>query len=145
MGKAEKRPRIFADANILFSAAYSPEGRSAALLRLARGGRCHLFTSEYAVEEAQRNLQEHKPASLKLLAKLLHFIRRVPEGDLHCREIIAAMGLDSEDVPILAAAIGNADILVTGDRMHFGPWMGRKIQGVLVLSLASTLQFLLEE
>jgi predicted nucleic acid-binding protein len=140
MGKAEKRPRIFADANILFSAAYSPGSRAAALLRLARGGYCQVLTSGYAIEEAQRNLQKHKPESLKPFAKLLYFIRRLPEGDLHHQEVCVAMGLDAGDVPILSAAIGKADILVTGDQMHFGRWMGQTIEGVLILSLASALQ-----
>jgi hypothetical protein len=45
--------------------------------------------------------------------------------------------LPEKDRPVLAAAIHHhCDILVTGDRTHFGPFYGKTIQGVSVLSPA---------
>ncbi|MDO8813104.1 MAG: hypothetical protein Q7J38_13895 [Gallionella sp.] len=45
--------------------------------------------------------------------------------------------LPEKDRPILAAAIfHHCDILVTGDRTHFGQLYGKEIQGVSVLSPA---------
>jgi hypothetical protein len=47
------------------------------------------------------------------------------------------VNLPEKDRPVLAAAINHhCDILVTGDRTHFGPLYGKIIQGVSVLSPA---------
>jgi hypothetical protein len=48
--------RVFLDANVLFTAAYSPDGLSA------------LLTSPLAIVEAERNLEAKRPAD--------HFSRR---------------------------------------------------------------------
>lgn len=137
---AGKPPRLFLDANVLFSAAHSPEGRGAALFRLARGGICRLVSSSYAVLEARRNLEEKSPGGAKALSALLPPIEIVPEADAGTRARAAETGLDAEDVPILAAALGRCDGLVTGDRRHFGAWMGTTKLGVRILSLAEALE-----
>ena len=49
------------------------------------------------------------------------------------------------DVPILAAAIGRAECLVTGDRELFGRWMGHALFGVKILSLADALDAVLKK
>jgi len=137
--------RFFLDANILFSAAYSAEGRSAALFALARRRLCRLVTSHYAIQEAQRNLSDKKPGALKSLTPLLNWVKVVREANIAERERVAAIGLDAMDAPILAAAIGAADVLVTGDHKHFGRWMGKDIFGVRVSSLADALDFVLRD
>ena len=48
---------LFLDANVVFSAAHREESRAQDLVALARGGRCKLLTSAYALEEARRNLE----------------------------------------------------------------------------------------
>ncbi|HMU50769.1 MAG TPA: hypothetical protein PKA13_13420 [Geminicoccaceae bacterium] len=56
----------------------------------------------------------------------------------------AAEGLPEKDAPILAAAVAAAaDLLVTGDRRHFGGLFGRTVHGVRILSLADGLAELL--
>jgi hypothetical protein len=53
-------------------------------------------------------------------------------------------GLPLKDAPILAAAVqARCDVLVTGDRTHFGPLSGRRLRGVQVLSPADALRLLL--
>jgi predicted nucleic acid-binding protein len=55
--------RVFLDANILFTAAYSPEGLSALLVELGAAGRVTLLTSPLAIVEAERNLEAKRPAA----------------------------------------------------------------------------------
>ena len=143
MQKPVSAVRIFLDANVIFSAAYSPKGRSAVIFLFARRKWCRLISSRFALEEARRNLEQLRPAALKSFEKNLPWIRIVSEADATAIEKIASIGLDTGDVPILAAAIGQAAILVTGDQKHFGRWMKQTVYGVHVLSLASTLELLL--
>jgi len=145
MPKSGKPLSVFLDANIIFSAAYSPEGRSAVLFALARKKLCRLTSSRYAVTEAHRNIAEKKPEVLKTFSKLLTFLKIFPEASAKRQKQVASLGLNEFDVPILAAAIGHTEILVTGDKKHFGQWMGQKVYGVRVLSLADTLNLLLSK
>jgi len=49
-------------------------------------------------------------------------------------------GLSLRDAPILAAAVeARSDILVTGDRTHFGSLYGRRLRAVEVLPPAKAL------
>lgn len=137
-------PSLFLDANVLFSAAHSPEGRGAALFALARKGFCRLSSSGYAVFEAERNLHAKSPGALKALEAMLPIISIVPEAAAETTAKTSISELDAGDVPILAAALAAwAAILVTGDRKHFGRWMGREILGVEIRSIAQTLEVLL--
>lgn len=127
----EKQPlKIFLDANILFSAAYG----SPALKRLwdeAANGRYTLLASSYVVEEARRNLDDQ--TQLIALEKYLSLITLAPEAD---QAIPCPVNIAEKDRPVLMAAIAaRADCLVTGDLLHFGPFMGQKIQGVLICRL----------
>lgn len=139
MPKGRSPARVFLDANTLFSAAYSPKGRCAALFELPRLGSCELFTSAYAVTEAERNLRHKKPAALKLFPRLLAQMRVVPEPDQERQAQAVALGIDEGDVDILAAALGRCEALITGDRRHFGRWMGRSVKGIQVMSPADAL------
>lgn len=132
-------PVLFLDANILFSAAHSPEGRSAALFSLARQRYCRLITSHFALEEARRNLAHKNVQALARLKALSNWVHLCAEADAPRFEKARSVGLkDPMDVPILAAAMGRADVLVTGDIKHFGPWMNRRVEGLTVLGLAQT-------
>ncbi|MBK8871672.1 MAG: PIN domain-containing protein [Elusimicrobia bacterium] len=134
-------PVIFLDANVVFSAAYTPEGRSAALFALARRRLCRLVSSRYAMEEARRNLVRKKPLALDRFDMLTHWLHLCAEADALRLEKARSVGVtDPMDVPVLAAAIGRADILATGDRKHFGPWMTKEIQGLTILGLADVLR-----
>jgi predicted nucleic acid-binding protein len=122
-----ERNVLFLDANVLFSAAYSPESRLRALWDATS---IELVTSHYAIEEARRNLP--RPEQRERLEKLLRGVRQVHEADPAC--IPEEMILPEKDRPIIAAAIASgATHLITGDRAHFGVWYGKEIGGVLIL------------
>ena len=124
---------VFLDANVLFSAAYRPR---AGLLRLWEVQHGELVTSAYAVEEARRNLTA--AAQQRRLDGLLVAVRIVPEA--RDRRLPPGTRLPAKDQPILlAAAAAGASHLVTGDVTHFGPYLGRRLEGVLVLTPAQYL------
>lgn len=129
--------RVFLDANILFSAAKS-DGAVRALLRLLleRGHEC--WADAYVVAEARRNLRAKGPASLRVLDALLPNLKLAPAA-LHDAAPAAHRALSAwlpeKDQPVLLAAIRlGCDVLVTGDRTHFGAGYGRAFEGVTVHS-----------
>ena len=69
--------RVFLDANVLFAAAYSPDGLSALLIELGAAGRVTLLTSALAIIEAERNLEAKRPAALPALRGNLSAVRIV--------------------------------------------------------------------
>ena len=120
--------RVFLDANVLFSAAYRER---AGLLRLWALEGVRLVTSRYAVDEARRNLSED--AQQSRLEVLLASTNVVDEADPRTVEVDE--GLPAKDRPILRAAISaRASHLLTGDVSHFGPFFGKLLHGVRVLS-----------
>ncbi|MBW6394082.1 MAG: PIN domain-containing protein [Thermus sp.] len=136
--------RLFLDANVLFTAAWQ-EGRARSLFLLAQRAGVHLLTSSHALEEARRNLFLKRPETLKVLEELSLRVERVPEAPIRLVRQALKEGLPPKDAPILEAAwAAKADLLVTGDRKHFGSLMGRKIRGVWVLSLKEAWSLLLE-
>lgn len=118
--------RLFLDANVLFSAANHP---NAGLLHLWKLSNVVLCTSRYALAEAQINLEEEEQrtrlhrlsAKLQLLAEAE---RQPPRG----------IAFPEKDAPIVLAALeAGASHLLTGDVRHFGPYFGKKIEGLLVM------------
>jgi uncharacterized protein len=118
--------RVFLDANVLFSAAYS---EASGLTRLWKLEDVELISSGYALDEALRNIdaREHRGR----LARLMIDVTVVPEA----AAIPAECGKVAEkDRPILAAAIvAGATYLLTGDLTHFGRLYGKTIGGVTIL------------
>lgn len=117
---------VFLDANVLFSAAYAKES---ALLRIWKLSGVRLCTSQYALDEAARNLRGE---AVERLAGLTKKLLIVPEADP--KIIPSGIALREKDQPILAAAIaGRTGFLVTGDARDFGAYFGESIAGVLIL------------
>lgn len=138
--------RVFLDANVLFSACLKERSRQYAFFALAQSGHCRLTISAYALDEARRNLAQKAPSRLVVLEILTRLIEvsAQPSGDVVSR--MAQYGLPAKDAPILAAAItARADILVTGDRRHFGRLFGREVEQVGVLSLVDGLAALIAQ
>ena len=122
--------RLFLDANVLFSAAYK-----ATRLRTLWENDQQLLTSNYAVQEARRNIHAVRPDALDMLEVLLKPIKLTAEGNI--RDIPANITLPKKDQPILAAAIqAQATHLLTGDVKHFGAYFGQVINNVLILAPA---------
>ncbi|OGA11974.1 MAG: hypothetical protein A3D95_12200 [Betaproteobacteria bacterium RIFCSPHIGHO2_12_FULL_69_13] len=138
--------KLFLDANVIFSAAHQQAGNAQALVALARAGRCTLQTSAHALEEAQRNLALKSNEYEKRLAEALSAIDVVAEAPPSLVEWARQEGLPLKDAPILAAAVqAGAEVLVTGDRRDFGPFLDRTLRGVQVLAPARALARVLQE
>ena len=136
--------RLFLDANVLFTAAHNPGGRSAAIFQMSRAGACSLVSSPHALEEARRNLRLKYPSATDALERLLTAGSVEPEPPSKDVAWALEQGLPLKDAPILAAAAqARCDVLVTGDRTHFGHLYGRRFRGVEVLSPADALARLL--
>jgi predicted nucleic acid-binding protein len=130
--------RIFLDANILFSAARS-DGAIRALLKLwIEDGRHVLVADAFVVEEARRNLERKSAdgaAAREALEALLTVVEVARAGSVPEEKWLA--WLPEKDRPVLAAAARcGCEVLVTGDRTHFGSGFGKRFGGVLVLSPA---------
>lgn len=133
--------RIFLDANILFSAAKSDGAVRELLTLLVKAGH-ECWADGYVAEEAQRNLAAKAPDGLPVLEELLGRVH-VAAAQPHPATLQAALGIPEKDRPVLTAAIQlKCDVLVTGDRSHFGTFYGKSLGGVTVhspRSLAETL------
>jgi predicted nucleic acid-binding protein len=137
--------RLFLDANVLFAASYSDEGRSRALFRLADAGYCEVMSSTHAVIEKVRNVALKAPFASETLEELLDRIDMVKEADPRLVAWATGLGLPANDAPILAAAVaGGVDALVTGDRRHFGTLFDARHAGVLVVSPATALELVFD-
>jgi predicted nucleic acid-binding protein len=136
--------RLFLDANVIFSAAHNPQGRAGSLFLLQRDGHCELVASAHALEEARRNIALKYPSKTGELETLAGKLGLVPEPEIKAVAWAQELGLPLNDAPILAAAVAaGADVLVTGDRTHFGPLYNKRIRGVDVLPPAEILARLL--
>lgn len=135
---------LFLDANVLFAAAYSAEGNARAIFQLAAICGATVASSTFAVEEAARNLRLKAPSAEIDFRRLVERIEWAGGPDRRTLERAGKYALPEKDVPILAAAISiRANLLVTGDRRHFGPLFGKKFEGVEILPPAQALLRLL--
>jgi predicted nucleic acid-binding protein len=130
--------RVFLDANVLFTAAYSPKGKAALLLETLGP---ILLTSDYAAEEARRNLHLKKPAALAPFEVSLATIEVVTSAvGENC-----PIDLPEKDRPIFLTALrAKATHLLTGDRKDFGRHMNRPehTAGVLIQTVGDFLDAL---
>jgi uncharacterized protein len=121
--------RVFLDANVLFSAAYS---RSSELRRLWALEDVVLLSSAYAVTEAVRNVPPTLRDDLNFLVGFTIIVDTPTPEEL---PIPPGLDVPPKDAPIFRAAIGAAaSHLLTGDKRHFGPYFGQRFAGVLIIS-----------
>lgn len=123
--------RVFLDANVLFSAAYKADSRLKQLWDLPD---VQLVSSEYAAEEARRNLELAGTDNINGFQSLLDKMTILPDAPTRLR---LQVELADKDKPILIAAVrAHATHLLTGDVTHFGHLFGKKVHGVLILTPA---------
>jgi|SRR5579863_2155728 len=118
--------RLFLDANVLFSAAYRPGAGLLELWKLQDVVRC---SSRYALEEARINLtEEDQRRRLSGLSEQVEFFEATRPG------LPRGISLPEKDVPIMLAAIAaRCTQSLTGDLRHFGPYFGKRIEGVAIV------------
>lgn len=138
-------PRVFLDANVIFSAALTEGGVARAIFAAARKpDNVSLISTEYALEEARTNLERKAPQALREFKDLLATVT-VPEEPP--RALVQELGHlvpDPQDAQILAGAVStDSHVLVTGNTKHFRELYGRQIRDVLVLTPRDTLTLLL--
>lgn len=114
--------KLFLDANILFTAAYSESGASRALFELAKKKKLILVSSKYAITEAHHNIQKKLPEKYLInLYKLIAEISIVDKKEF-CTEEIQKYEkiIVAKDIPILLATENQkAQFLVTLDKKDF--------------------------
>lgn len=114
--------RIFLDANVLFTAAHNPRGKAAFIVELGREGHWELYSSDYALAEARRNLKIKFPEYLPAFDILLGSVKTIKHHEIATR----LPGLAKKDQPIFQAAMKcSATHLITGDIKDFGLFMNK--------------------
>lgn len=135
--------RVFLDANILFSAAYADNSSTSRLFGLQAVGLCQILTSAYSLDEARRNIAAKRPKQSAALEAFVGHLTLTPEPSPDLTAEAVRLGLPAKDAPVLAAAIaGKVDVLVTGDRAHFGHLYDQTVQGIRVMRLADVFALL---
>lgn len=88
-----------------------------------------LCSSRYAVGETRCNLAEQ--AQRHWLTRLLSSVQLFDSPN---PALSRAISLPDKDKPILLATLeAQATHLITGDVRHFGPYLRKKIEGIIVL------------
>jgi predicted nucleic acid-binding protein len=121
--------RLFLDACVLFSAAYTP---TSPLRKLWKIGGVTLLASELVIEEARRNLAALRPDRLDDLWRLAEKLERVTA--IVTEVPPETKRLPDKDLPVLLAALaGCATHLLTADKKHFGTLFGKTVGAVVPL------------
>lgn len=122
MDAAGRQLSIFCDADVLIAGAASTTGASHLVLQLAELTLVKCLTSQYAVNEAERNLAAKLPAALAPFQLILKAaVTIVPPPSSSVVQSVTGQA-HAKDVPILAAAVANeADFLATFNVRHFHP------------------------
>jgi len=130
--------RAFLDANVLFSASNAGSNISRLMKLLLDLGTA--VTSDFAIEEVRRNLEIKRPGWVEESSRIAEAMEIVPSV-----QFPLSVEIVDKDKPILCAAIrSGCDVLVTGDRQHFGHLYDQEVQGVAVVTLLRLAEMLAE-
>jgi len=131
-------PKIFLDANVLFTASHNPSGKAALIMELGAQGHWETLTSTLAVEEARHNLDIKFSDCLPRLDSILNKMRVVSSV---CGPT-CPIDLPEKDRPIFLTAFKcRATHLLTGDVRHFGSFLNdpSRTSGVAIMTIADFL------
>ena len=119
--------KVFADANVLFSAA-DPASATRILLN-ALFLHATVVINEHVWEEARRNIEMKRPCWVSCLEELK------PNFQFSSRlTIVKDSQLPDKDQPVLNGAVAaRCSHLWTGDKRHFGHLYGKTIHGTLIV------------
>jgi len=121
--------RVFLDANVLFSASNATSNIARLIARVTETGLA--VTSDFAAEEARRNVLLKRPAWAEALGTLMGRVQVVASVQFDL-----PVELDEKDRPILCTAIRTGcHYLATGDRRHFGHLYDHTVEGVTIIPL----------
>ncbi len=137
------RPRVFLDANVIFSGLCSAQGAPAVLLKLFVEGRLRVVISQQVLEEVVRTIGRRLPEALPSLRKLLLSVPPEIAEDPPPEDIAFwAQVVHADDAGVLAAAVAaRPDYLVTGDRHFFAnPGIAEK-SGLRIVTPAQFLEY----
>lgn len=114
-----KKPKIFLDSTVLFSACVSESGASREIIRWGMRAKVEIILSDLVLLEVRRNLKQKHPQGLLYLQQiednLLYFLV-IPTLE-NIRE--AQTYTEFKDAPIVAAAKqAQVDFLASFDRKH---------------------------
>ncbi len=129
--------KIFLDANVLFSASNAGSNIHAFIHLISDAH--ELVTSDYAYEEARRNIYAKRKAWVPTFEVITKSITQLPSAPLYHDVVLV-----DKDRPILGAAIAHAcDYLLTGDKKDFGHLYGTRIDTVTVIDYVRLAKILL--
>jgi putative PIN family toxin of toxin-antitoxin system len=122
--------RIVADTNVLVSALIFPGGSPEAVYRLALEGRIEPVTSRPLLTELGRVLTEKFGWQSDRVEEALAQLIRVAEIVEPRQRVVAIQADPADDRVLDAAAEGNVDAIVSGDRhlLELGSWQGIAIE-----------------
>jgi len=124
MAGAKSKPTIFVDADVIFAGAAAPSehGASHVVLRMGEITLIDCVTSQQALTEVERNLEEKLPNKLPEFNLLASRSLRIV-GDPHPDDLTPFRGqADPKDLPILVAALREGcPYLLTFNVRHFTP------------------------
>ena len=114
--------RIFCDSDVLITGSASTSGASHILLRLSELTLVDCVTSQYVIQEVERNLLAKLPTAVPAFRLIIEAAIKILPAPSSAVEQGVADQAHTKDVPILAAAItSEADFLATFNVRHFRP------------------------
>lgn len=130
--------RVFLDANVLFSASNDGSHIARLVHLLIEQGKA--LTSDFATEEARRNVRLKRPTWAKNLDTLISQVEVVPSIQFDL-----PVELSDKDQPILCTAIRcGCQYLATGDRKDFGHLYDHMVEGVTIITLGKLAKILVQ-
>jgi putative PIN family toxin of toxin-antitoxin system len=136
------KPRVFLDANIIFSGLYSPRGAPGVILEHYVNSRITAVISQQVLEEVIRTIRKKNPAALSLLKTLLTNVppEIVADPPVEALKQWTPM-LDIGDAAVLAAAVlSEPDYFITGDNDFLRNRVLIKKAGLRILTPAELLK-----